>query len=280
MDNDTRGMTPVSKIDVLEQDTEIRGQKFVCLSFVSPEDVLIAKEPFMFNKFTTHFAKEMTDMFGNLKEYFKDNTTVLETLNLVRERYEYVCNDTGIQREFEFFKEKNNASLETEFLERNSFKTTIRGIKVRGSYETFDEAKARVEAIRKVDTNFNVYVAQVGCWCPWSPYPNALQDQEYAETSLNTLVKAYVENEEQKGSVYNNRKEEMMEKIKRDMDERKDLWLAAKKKELEERGPQIVEEIPTGTPAAVESVDTPVVESVDTPVVETVETPAVETVEP
>ena len=239
MDNDTRGMTPIKQVDVLEQDPDIRGQKFVCLSFVSPEDVLIAKEPFIFNKFTGAFAKDMTEMFCNLKEYFKDNSSVLDSINLIRERYDFLCDDKGIQREYEFFKEKNNETLELEFLERNNFKTSVRGIKVRGSYETYEEARGRVEAIRKLDTNFNVYVAQVGCWCPWSPYPSAIQDQEYAETALNTLVKTYVENEHEKLTVYNNRKEEMMDKIKKDTEERKDLWLAAKQKEKAELGQDV-----------------------------------------
>jgi hypothetical protein len=35
----------------LESDDEIRGQKFICLSFLSPEKVLAKKEIFFFNKF-------------------------------------------------------------------------------------------------------------------------------------------------------------------------------------------------------------------------------------
>jgi hypothetical protein len=121
-------------------------------------------------------------------------------------------------------------------LERNAFRTSIRGIKVRGSYDTLAEAKSRVDAIRKYDKKFNVYVAQVGCWCPWSPYPSALEDQEYAETALNTLVKTYNENEEVKTEVYGDRKEAMVAKMKKEMEQRKDLWLAAKEKENAERG--------------------------------------------
>jgi hypothetical protein len=35
-----------------------------------------------------------------------------------------------------------------------------------------------------MDNKFNVYV-QGGCWCPWSPNPDDITDQEYAETNLN-----------------------------------------------------------------------------------------------
>lgn len=238
----TAGMTPVSTVDVLEQDPEIRGQKFVCLSFISPEDVLIAKEPFMYSKFISEFSNEMKGLFANLNEYFKDNTSVLETINLVRERYDYIYSDNVLQQEFEFFKEKNNYKLEEEYLQRNKFRTTVRGIKVRGTYDTFEEAKVRAETIRKFDKQFHVYVAQVGCWCPWSPYPSILADQEYVETSLNSLVKTYIENEEQKDMVYKDRKEDMMERIRKDMEERKDLWMSAKEKEDTERAANIEQE--------------------------------------
>lgn len=229
-------MTPVSETDTLEHDPDIRGQKFVCLSFISPEDVMVAKEPFMFNKFLGSFSKDMSDMFQNLTTYFEGKESVIETINLVKERYDFIESDVGIQKELDFFKEKNHDSLEAEFLKRNNFRTSVRGIKVRGSYDSLEEAKARVENIRKFDSKFNVYVAQVGSWCPWSPSPNILEDQVYSETALNTLVKSYIENEELKKGVYENRKDDKMDKIKHDMDQRKDLWMAAKEKEDSEKG--------------------------------------------
>lgn len=242
------GMTPVQKNDMLDQDPDIRGQKYVCLSFVSPEDVLVTKEPFMLSKFLGGFSKEMSELFDNLKEYFKDNNTVLESIGLIRQRYGYIYEDTELQKEFEFFKEKNNKELEDEFYIRNQFRTSMRGIKVRGSYDTIEEAKARVEAIQKFDKNFNVYVAQVGCWCPWSPYPDTLQDQHYAETALNSLVKAYSENASAKEEVYVDRKQSMIDKMQKDMQERKDLWMAAKDlQDAEQKKDDAIEEKGTDT---------------------------------
>lgn len=241
----TDGMTHVSETDTLDHDPDIRGQKFVCLSFISPEDVLVAKEPFMFNKFLASFSKDMDEMFGNLSEYFKGKESVIETINLVKERYGYINSDAGVQKEFEFFKEKNYDSLESEFLKRNNFMTSVRGIKVRGSYDSLEEAKARVENIRKFDKKFNVYVAQVGSWCPWSPSPNILEDQEYTETALNSLVKSYIENQELQKDVYENRKDDKMDKIKKDMEQRKDLWMSAKEKEDSEKEETVVEESET-----------------------------------
>jgi hypothetical protein len=52
----------------------------------------------------------------------------------------------------------------------------------------------------------------VGCWCPWSPNPEDLEDQEYAETQLNTLMKKYKENAQLKDNFFEQRKQEKIEK--------------------------------------------------------------------
>ena len=42
----------------LEQDKEVPGQKYVCLSFLSPEKVLANKDVFFFNRFLTNYEVE------------------------------------------------------------------------------------------------------------------------------------------------------------------------------------------------------------------------------
>ena len=38
-------------VDILEEDKPIAGQKFVCVSFVSPENILKRKELYFFDQF-------------------------------------------------------------------------------------------------------------------------------------------------------------------------------------------------------------------------------------
>jgi hypothetical protein len=96
--------------------------------------------------------------------------------------------------------------LESEYHRDNNFVTSIRGIKVRGVFDTIEEAKNRSEFIKKIDNKFNIYIAQMGCWCPWSPNPDCLENQEYAETQLNTLMKEYKKNMTDKDVIFENRK--------------------------------------------------------------------------
>ena len=60
---------PVTE-DFLEADDAIRGQNYVCLSFVSPEDVLKNKELFFMQKFLKKLVKENNI---NLEDSFIDN---------------------------------------------------------------------------------------------------------------------------------------------------------------------------------------------------------------
>jgi hypothetical protein len=52
----------------------------------------------------------------------------------------------------------------------------------------------------------------VGCWCPWSPNPEDLENQEYSETQLNTIMKKYKENQENRDVFYTERKDEKIRK--------------------------------------------------------------------
>ena len=61
-------LVSVSEMDYLEEDDPIRGQQYVCLSFLSPEEIIEKKDVFMFNKFISNFKKEVNELFTNLKE--------------------------------------------------------------------------------------------------------------------------------------------------------------------------------------------------------------------
>ena len=59
-------------IDLLEEDKAISGQKFCCLSFLSPEKILKDKRIFLFEKFLKYFdyEKSVKKIFSVLKLCF------------------------------------------------------------------------------------------------------------------------------------------------------------------------------------------------------------------
>ena len=52
-------------IDLCDEDPSIVGQKFSCMSFVSPEKILEKKEVYLFNQFVKswEFSKSMETIF-------------------------------------------------------------------------------------------------------------------------------------------------------------------------------------------------------------------------
>jgi hypothetical protein len=110
--------------------------------------------------------------------------------------------ETTIEDDYGAFMFKHKKRLEDAFFEKNAFRTTVQGLKVRGSYDTQAEAVARAKTLQKIDPSFDVYVGQVGFWLPWDPQPHEVADQEYADEQLNQLMKKYKENEATRDALY------------------------------------------------------------------------------
>ena len=199
-------VTSVKEVDYLDEDKPIRGQNFVLLSFLSPEDVLVNKEAYMFSKFLTKFSTDMTVLLDGISAKYSDSKDFVDS---VKENNAHIFNPKDMSEQYGFYKSVNSQELESSYHRDNNFTTSIRGIKVRGVFDTIEEAKNRSEFVKKIDNKFNIYIAQVGCWCPWSPNPDCLENQEYAETQLNTLMKEYKKNMNDKDVVFENRKASM-----------------------------------------------------------------------
>ena len=166
-------MDNLEKKDFLESDPSIRGQNYVCMSFVSPDQVLKNKELF--------FIKNYLKNLINEKKIDLDE----KYLNNIDDRYQD-------------FLYANSEKLGEEFDKENEFKTSIRGVKVRGVYDTLAEAQSKSKSLQSTDKYFNVFVGQVGYWLPWDPHPHEIENQEYFESDLNNLGKKYRESQDSK----------------------------------------------------------------------------------
>lgn len=216
-------------VDYLDEDKPIRNQNYVCLSFLSPEDVLANKDVFYIHKFLNRFSTDMDTLLKALKTKYPDDA---DMLNQIRENNQYIFDGKELQDQFRFFKEVNSGDLEKEFHEQNDFRTSIRGIKVRGVFDTLKEAQNRADFLKKGGDKFDIFVGQVGCWCPWSPNPYDMEDVQYAEAQLNTLMSKYKENANMKDIFFEQRKNEKiedarqkLEKSKMDALEQPDPWM-------------------------------------------------------
>jgi len=191
------------KEDFLEEDPEIRSQKFVLLSFLSPESVLDNKDQYFFGEFVKQY--EIDYKIRNLETYLvsvvrgiNDKLTAEADQtyhNFVKEN-DKVIKKTTIKEAYDDFLFKQQTKLEEEFFAKNDFHTSMRGLKVRGVTGTHGEAVAMAKKLQRSDAIHNIFLGEVGKWLPWDPKPHQVQDQEYAEDQLNQLMKRYKDNEE------------------------------------------------------------------------------------
>ena len=195
------------KEDFLEVDPKIPGQNFCCLSFVSPDKVIRQKEVTFVTKFLEH-------LFNGDDQYTVD---MREKMMNKEEKVSY----ENVKKFYEDWKYSRSDKLEAEYYEQNDFRTTTRGLKIRGTYDTYKEAAVRAQVLRRKDPSFNVFVGQVGSWLPWDPECDKVQEQEYQEQMLNDLVKKYKENMENSNDMYDQLKEEQIKKAREELKERK-----------------------------------------------------------
>jgi hypothetical protein len=85
---------------------------------------------------------------------------------------------------------------------------SMRGLKIRGVYPSYDLAKARAEILRKKDPHFDVFVGEVGKWLPWDDKDKSY-DVEHMNNELNDLMRKYKENKDKSNMLYEQRKNEM-----------------------------------------------------------------------
>jgi hypothetical protein len=205
-------------VDLLEEDKPISGQKFVCVSFVSPEKILKQKEVFFFEEFLKKwdFNKSMEKFiqFLNFVSY-KYNISFDDLTNdfkeFVKEERENLTK-SGMEDEYKTFLDNNEEELEKSFQIANQFQTCTRGLKIRGTYPTMEEAELRCKLLREIDPNHDVFVGPVGMWMPWDPEAYKTGRVEYMEEELNQLMSEKTKNESNAKQAFEQRIKETKQK--------------------------------------------------------------------
>jgi len=198
------------KEDFLSRDQKIPGQNFVCLSFVSPEKVLEDKHLYYMWHYERHLQQKIEELNGKLKEALNKSETEIE-VNVPEP-----CSFKQFKEMFLDFEYSKHTVIEKEFYELNDFKTTVRGLKIRGVYETQKEADFRAKQLRSSDSSHHVFRGDVGAWLPWDPNPDDINEQDYANDQLNTLMKKKKENELKKNIHWEEEKRQKMEAMQRE----------------------------------------------------------------
>jgi hypothetical protein len=215
--------------DFLEVDKPIPGQNFVCLSFVSPDKLLARKEDYYFHEYNKkrfqNLQKEMNSKLEELVNSAVDGKVDLSKLTEFQTDFvkatdlQVKQSFNGFTEDYKDFRYANEETVEEKFHEDNNFQTTVRGIKVRGVYNTVKEAQIRAKVLQRLDPSFHIFVGQVGYWLPWDPNADKIENQEYQNNQLNDIVKKYKTNELKRDEFYEQQKQERKkEAIKKNLE--------------------------------------------------------------
>jgi len=194
------------KPDYLEVDDVIPGQNYVCLSFLSPETLMQNKEAFKCVKFLQSYCKDQKLRFEDVYSSYQDFT------------YKY---EDKLQRDFD---------------EQNDFQTSLRGLKVRGVYDTRQAAEDKAKKLSLNDSGFHTFVGQVGYWLPWDPNADKVADEVFQNSQLNDMMEKYQENNASKDMFY---EEQKRDKIKAAQEEVRKAKEEKAAKEKLERGSEV-----------------------------------------
>ena len=155
-----------------------------------------------------------------------------------------------VEKDYLDFTYKHVDQLQKDYDESCDFKTNVRGVKVRGVYDSRREAESRAKKLHMSEPNFHVFIGQVGYWLPWDPDADRIQDEVYLNSQLNDMMGKYKENEVNKDMFYSDQKLEKMKSAK------EDVAKAKKARELEAKmqpEPELLEpepELATDVPSA------------------------------
>ncbi len=205
-------------VDLCDEDTPLAGQKFACLSFVSPEKILKKRETFLFDQFikqwdfTKSFAKFFDFLHFIAYKYNLNIEDLTADFNEFAKEEDSRLKENTTDDDFKNFLDKNEDKLNAQFQREHAFQTSTRGLKVRGVYPTQEEAELRCKKLREADPNHDIYVGPVGIWIPWDPDAYKTGRVEFMEEELNQLHQEKIKNEAKAKQEFDNRVKETKRK--------------------------------------------------------------------
>ena len=201
-------------VDLLDEDTiTVAGQKFACISFISPEKILKKRESYLFDQFVKQW--DMSKSMEKFTEFvnFISYKYSLNAENVIADFNEFIkeeeskikADSTTVESDYKNFIDKDEERLNLQFNRENNFQTSVRGLKLRGSFATQEEAENQCKKIRERDPNHDIFVAPVGIWVPWDPDAYKTGRTEFMEEELNQLHQEKMKNEIKAKQEFDNR---------------------------------------------------------------------------
>lgn len=90
-------------------------------------------------------------------------------------------------------------------------KTDKFGLKIRGCFQTRDEAASHAKRLQKEDATFDIYVVDMYKWLLIPPDNSKIEDTHYVEDKLEEIMTKYRENQKMASKMFEERKRDAMD---------------------------------------------------------------------
>lgn len=214
-------------VDYLDEDPEVPTQKYCIISFLSPEKIIKKKELWQLEEFTKWLDYDWK-MKGQehflvyiAKKYNLKIDDVLADHHEFEKVHKEEVRKTDIWEQYQTFLLKFEKDLQEKFDNAVHFQTNVRGVKVRRSFASVEEAQMFAQVLRRKYPKDNLFIGKVGAWLPWDPSEHLMPEVEYAEKDLNEIMRRYKENEANREIVFAEEREAAIKKQKKENEERR-----------------------------------------------------------
>lgn len=205
--------------DHLNTDPPIPGQTYVAVSFLNPKRILVQKEDWLISKWLQKLREDINYLADGIRKIAEEasNENIKNQIEYIVRNNEHIFGPAqrielleegenaevlkgnektsrSIHEEFQAWKDIHERDLEKEF--KSIFgenETSVLGFKVRGVYETVEEAQKRIKKLQEHDENmYDIFLTEMGKWAPWDPSPVAEGGHvEYTEDKLNKIAEVH-----------------------------------------------------------------------------------------
>lgn len=133
--------------------------------------------------------------------------------------------------------------------------------KIRGLFQTLDEANERVMELKKYYPLDRLYIFEIGKWCPFSE--KECVDQVILLKELNYAMKIYLENLKQENEEYEKRKESLLNNMNQESKMTRNKNRTERRKEIKQKNKEISKENKNELPYNNEEDDKAIKEIID-----------------
>lgn len=234
-----------SEIDYLEEDPELPNQRYVVVSFISPEKIVKQKQDFFFEKFVQWCdydwkVKGLEQFVAFLaKKYTLKVEDVMKDVGEFAKVHSAEIKHSDIPEKYQVFLLNHEKELNDAFNKEVNYTCNTRGVKVRRAFGSYEECQLWCKVLQRKYPKDNIVIGKMGCWLPWDPSDHLMENVEYANQQLNDIMRKYKENEANKELFFAEEREESIKKQKEENAKRK----------LENQQTPTIMEVPSVHPA-------------------------------